>query len=247
MEVGNQRDTKNAKERETKNQTCAVLKSDVNNPVHRDNMQHATMTKRERRRNEMRKAAELMTRMRKDDDTVPENWVRLFRETTGKAKRGSGTPPLKLKPKSRKRGNGKADTGGMENIGNTCYLNAGIHTCQQSKTEMTCEQVLRALFSSPKVRMVVLDAKLETTIVPHSELLRELRQLFQEMQAQGTKSVSPRAFVNALGVRNPRYLHANQEDADEFLRDIFGLLEDDFSMCTFSVATCFFVFAHRDD
>ena len=71
------------------------------------------------------------------------------------------------------------------------------------------------------------DPQFDQTLLQHSEVFAELRDLFQLMATQGKETVSPNAFFEAVGKRKPRYRDMAQQDAEEFLRDCLQMLRED--------------------
>ena len=95
---------------------------------------------------------------------------------------------------------------GLENLGNTCYLNA----------------VVQCLGALPKFRAGTLTGPLGST----------LKSLFSTLGVSGEESITPSVFVSSIRARFPQFNqrdshgHYAQQDAEEFLRALLSDTEN---------------------
>ena len=126
----------------------------------------------------------------------------------------------------------------MINVGNTCYLNASVCFCTHVGKLVNVSTALRALWSNKLVNEVIRTGP--ESFATHSGLFRELQTLFEQMnvqaQARDSTSVDPTAFVTELARRDGKYARMDQQDAEEFFRDLMKMLERDFGV--FAVCPC---------
>lgn len=94
---------------------------------------------------------------------------------------------------------------GLNNLGNTCYVNSA----------------LQLLFALPPFRRALY--RLEPALAEHS-IVRELRDLFLQLHLGPKSSADPSDFVKSLSLD-----HTVQQDGQEFLKLLLTMLESKFS------------------
>lgn len=110
----------------------------------------------------------------------------------------------------------KPPFGGLNNLGNTCYMNAAL---QMLASAQPFVQALESHLqqTAPQQQQQDVPSTLQTTLL---DVLKRLQ--------NGESSVRPETFKDAMDDRSPLFLGYLQQDSMEFLTTLLDLLDDDY-------------------
>lgn len=100
---------------------------------------------------------------------------------------------------------------GLENIGNTCFMNA----------------IIQCVSRTPMMREYFLANEYKNHIRPHAKVAGEFASLLSAMWNSSTESYAPRAFKKAIEKYAPRFAGYEHQDAHELLAVLLDALHED--------------------
>lgn len=112
---------------------------------------------------------------------------------------------------------------GLQNLGNTCYMNAGLQCLRSIPSLVRCflEE------SHPALVPLYSEKKEDKLLVCKGHLASRFRVLLQKLWSCRYSSVRPRAFKTTLGVRWNHFSDNRQHDCQEFMSVFLDSLHDD--------------------
>jgi ubiquitin C-terminal hydrolase len=114
-------------------------------------------------------------------------------------------------------GSGRNGLCGLQNLGNTCYLNAVVQCLSHTAP-------LRALILSDQATKSI---NMESKFGRKGDAVKEVTSLFKRMWSGKHKSVAPYAFKTALDKWTPMFRGYQQQDAHEALAFLLDALHED--------------------
>ncbi|CAD8165354.1 unnamed protein product [Paramecium pentaurelia] len=97
---------------------------------------------------------------------------------------------------------------GLQNLGNTCYMNAA----------------LQCLITTQYFSNFLINERYKRFITANNSLTKELSSLTQELTRTNETSISPQNFQNVLIKILPKFRKYQAQDADEFLDDLLTVI-----------------------